>query len=56
MIFAETELGLYDCVMLILVVSTPVCIALAIIIAGWAVAECECREIFGSGRSKYDGD
>ena len=56
MIFAATELGLFEWVMIILVVATLVCIALAIIIAGWAVAEWEWREIFGRGRSKNDGD
>ena len=56
MIFAATGLGLFEWVMIILGVATLVCIALAIIIAGWAVAEWEWREIFGSGRSKNDGD
>ena len=56
MIFAAEELGLFGWVMIILVVATLVCIALVIIIAGWAVAEWEWREIFGSGRSKNDGD
>ena len=52
--FAAAELGLFEWVMIILVVATLVCIALAIIVAGWAVAEWEWREIFGSGRSKGD--
>lgn len=56
MILAATELGLFEWVMIILVVATLVCIALAIIVSGWAVAEWEWREIFGSGRSKNDGD
>ena len=50
--FAATELGLFEWVMIILVVATLVCLALTIIIAGWAVAEWEWREIFGGGRSK----
>ena len=54
MIFAATELGLFEWVMIILVVATLVCIALAIIVAGWAVAEWEWREIFGSGRKGND--
>ena len=52
--FAATELGLFEWVMVILVVATLVCFALAIIIAGWAVAEWEWREIFGRGWSKGD--
>lgn len=56
LMFVATELGLFEWVMIILVVATLVCIALVIIIAGWAVAEWEWREIFGSGRSKNDGD
>ena len=55
MIFAATELGLFEWVMIILVVATLVCLAITIIIAGWAVAEWEWREIFGSGR-KGNGD
>ena len=56
MIFAATDLGLFEWVMIILVVATLIGIALTIIIAGWAVAEWEWREIFGSGRSKNDDD
>lgn len=56
MVFAAIELGLFEWVMIILVVATLVCIAIAIIIAGWAVAEWEWREIFGGGCSKNDDD
>lgn len=52
--FAATELGLFEWVMIILVVATLVCIALAIIVAGWAVAEWEWRQIFGNGRPRND--
>ena len=55
MIFAAAELGLFEWVMIILVVATLVCLAITIIIAGWAVAEWEWREIFGSGH-KGNGD
>ena len=54
MIFAANELGLLEWVMIILVVAALVCLAVTIIIAGWAVAEWEWREIFGSGRKGND--
>ena len=56
LMFVATELGLFEWVMIILVVATLVCIALVIIIAGWAVAEWEWREIFGNGREGNGDD
>lgn len=54
--FAATELGLFEWVMVVLVAVVAICFVLVIIITGWVMAEWEWRGIFGSGRNGNGDD